>query len=58
MGASLIESLQESKDFRASVGRRYPMKVDFAISGDGNNKWMSKLLRTGRFWGATLSSSE
>ncbi len=58
MGAKLIQSLQEIRDFRAAQGRRYPMQVDFAISCDGNNQWMPKLLRTGRFWGATLLSSE
>ena len=45
MGANLIQSLQEIRDFRASQGRRYPMKADFAISYHGNNQWMPKLLR-------------
>ena len=57
MGANLITSLQEIRDFRASQGRRYPMKADFAISDYGDNKWMPKLLRTGGLWNTTLSSS-
>ncbi len=42
MGAKLITSLQEIRDFRAAQGRRYPMQVNFAISCDGNNQWMPK----------------
>ena len=58
MGANLIQSLQEIRDFRASQGRRYPMKANFAISYHGNNQWMPKLLRAGRLWGATLRGSK
>ncbi len=35
MGAKLITSLQEIRDFRAAQGRRYPMQVNFAINCDG-----------------------
>ena len=58
MGANLITSLQKIRDFRASQGKRYPMKADFTVSRDGNNQWMPKLLCIGRFWSATLSGSK
>jgi len=40
MAANLIQSLQEIRDFRASQGKRYPKKVNFAFSDYGNDKWM------------------
>ncbi len=58
MGANLITSLQEIRDFRASQGRRYPVQADFTVSCDRDNQWMPKLLCIGRFWSATLSGSK
>ena len=42
MAVNLIQSLQEIRDFRAFLGKRYPHGSDFVISDNGYFKWTSE----------------
>ena len=40
MGESLIQSLQEMRDFRAAQGRRYPQCLILLLVVMGTQPWM------------------
>jgi type VI protein secretion system component VasF len=58
MGANLITSLQEVRDFRTSRGRRYPLWLILLLVVMGIMSGCRSYYARLRFWGATLWGSQ
>ena len=58
MGANLITSLQEIRDFRASRGRRYPLWLILLLIVMGTISGCLSYYAPFRLWGATLQGSQ
>ena len=57
MGASLIQSLQEMRDFRAEIGRRYPLWLILLWRDHGHPEWMPLVIMRSKTLGCVTNTT-